>query len=568
MAVIKHISIKNSNYDAAVDYLTLKHDEFTNKPILDENGNKIPRDEFLIEGIGCDPFTFGRECEATNALFHKNPNREDIKAHHYIISFDPRDRDENGLTSERAQALAMNFARKNFPGHQIIVCTHPDGHNSAGNIHVHIVFNSVRKTDVPMQDFMEREGDSHAGNKHHVTKQLLEYLKQETMSMCQEESLYQVDLLSPAKVRITDREYWAKRKGQAKLDEENKEKAAKGIAPEQTIYKTDKDFLRDAIHAVLSDSVTFESFVKKLFEQYGIADHESRGAIGYVPPGKEKAIRGKRLGTDFEKKHIEEVIAENAERIRTGYEESKDDESIPTGADNHHEKYQSSGIRLIVDLENCIKAQQNQYYARKVKIGNLKQMANTLAFLQTNGIGSVEELSQLLTSTYEDFSEKQKALKFTESRLREVNLLIKNTGQYLGNKDVYKEYLASKDKKNFRESHRAELTLYEAARDYLKEHAPRQETSDGKIRFRTPSIKSLRAEKEKLTALKNQQYEDFSYVRAKYRELQTVANNVNQMLDLEHPIHKDLQQERQSEPQMPQQKTKSSHQQKETGQSL
>ena len=73
------------------------------------------------------------------------------------------------------------------------------------------------------------------------------------MSMCQEESLYQVDLLSPAMVRITDREYWAKRKGQAKLDDENKEKATKGIALEQTVYKTDKDFLRDAIYAVLSD---------------------------------------------------------------------------------------------------------------------------------------------------------------------------------------------------------------------------------------------------------------------------------------------------------------------------
>ncbi|MCR5236535.1 MAG: relaxase/mobilization nuclease domain-containing protein [Lachnospiraceae bacterium] len=233
MAVIKHISVKNSNYDAAVDYLTLKHDEFTNKPILDENGNKIP-----------------------------------------------------------------------------------------------------------------------------------------------------------------------------KLDEENKEKASKGILPEQTVYKTDKDFLRDAIYAVLSDSPSFDfdSFVKKLFEQYGIAVHESRGAISYVPPGKEKAVRGKRLGTDFEKKHIEKVIAENAERMRTGYEENKEGEIITTVADNRHGKYQSSGIRLIVDLENCIKAQQNQYYARKVKIGNLQQMANTLAFLQTNDIGSVEDLSQMLTSTYEDFS--------------------------------------------------------------------------------------------------------------------------------------------------------------------
>lgn len=388
------------------------------------------------------------------------------------------------------------------------------------------------------------------------------------MSMCQEESLYQVDLLSPAKVRITDREYWAKRKGQAKLDEENKEKAAKGIAPEQTVYKTDKDFLRDAIYAVLSDSTSFESFVKKLFEQYGIAVHESRGTISYVPPGKEKAVRGKRLGTDFEKKHIEEILAKNAERIRTGYEESKDEKSIPTWADNHHGKYQSSGIRLIVDLENCIKAQQNQYYARKVKIGNLKQMANTLAFLQTNEIGSVEDLSQLLTSTYEDFSEKQKALKSTESRLREVNLLIKNTGQYLGNKDVYKEYLASKDKKKFRESHRAELTLYEVARDYLKEHAPRQETTDGKVRFRTPSIKSLRAEKEKLTALKNQQYEDFSYVRAKYRELQTVANNVNQMLDQNISIQRDQQQDQHRSSQAGRRQEEKSAGQKKTGQSL
>ena len=44
MAVIKHIAIKNSNYDAAYDYLTTKHDEFTNKPILDENGKRIPRE--------------------------------------------------------------------------------------------------------------------------------------------------------------------------------------------------------------------------------------------------------------------------------------------------------------------------------------------------------------------------------------------------------------------------------------------------------------------------------------------------------------------------------------------
>ena len=51
IAVIKHISIKNSNYDAAYDYLTTKHDEFTSKLILDKNRKRIPRESFLIEGI-------------------------------------------------------------------------------------------------------------------------------------------------------------------------------------------------------------------------------------------------------------------------------------------------------------------------------------------------------------------------------------------------------------------------------------------------------------------------------------------------------------------------------------
>lgn len=166
MAVIKHISIKNSNYNAASDYLTTQHDEFTGKPILDDNGNRIPREEFLLEGINCDPYSFGSECEAVNKHFHKNQTRAEIKAHHYIISFDPRDRDDNGLTPEHAQTLGMEFARKNFPGHQALVCTHPDGHNSAGNIHIHIVINSVRALDVERQDFMERPGDALAGHKH------------------------------------------------------------------------------------------------------------------------------------------------------------------------------------------------------------------------------------------------------------------------------------------------------------------------------------------------------------------------------------------------------------------
>lgn len=312
MAVIKHISLKNSNYSAAVDYLTTKHDEFTGKPILDERGRRIPREEYLLDGINCDSNTFHQQCQTVNTRFSKNQTREEIKAHHYILSFDPRDRDENSLTPEKAQQLGIAFAEKNFPGHQTIVCTHPDGHNSAGNIHVHIVINSVRAFDVEHQDFTERPADNLAGMKHHVTKNYLEYLKQETMELCQREGFYQVDLLSPARVHITDREYWAQKKGQTALDKKNAALEAQGSTPKQTRFETEKGYLRRVITSVLEDSHSFEEFQKKLFEQYGISVHESRGQISFLLPDRAKPIRGKSLGTDFEKPAIEKAFLKTA----------------------------------------------------------------------------------------------------------------------------------------------------------------------------------------------------------------------------------------------------------------
>jgi hypothetical protein len=514
VAVIKHIAIKNSNYDAASDYLTTKHDEFTSKPILDENGHKIPRDEFLIEGINCDPYSFGEECEAVNARFGKNKRKEEIKAHHYILSFDPRDWDENGLTADRAQELGMEFARRNFPGHQTIVCTHPDGHNSAGNIHVHIVINSVRMLDVERQSYMERPGDCLAGHKHHVTKNYLEYLKQATMELCQRESFYQVDLLSPAKVRITDREYWAQRKGQAALDAANAEKVAAGVQPKATKFETEKGFLRKAITSVMTDSTSMEEFQKKLFEQYGIGVHESRGRLSYQLPDRNKPIRAKQLGTDFDKGFIERFLSQN-HRQRTAPEK--------TEATVRPKQKPQKRIRLVVDLKNCLKAQENRFYAQKVKVGNLQQMSKSVAFLEEQGIESMEELASLLESTSTDFEAQRSALQETEARLKTVNILIKNTGQYLANKEVYGQYLQAKNKKKFRAEHEPELLLYEAARKALKE------ASGGE---KIPTMKQLKAEKEQLTAKKNEQYESFSFSRAKHRELQTIDANVRSILGM------------------------------------
>ena len=496
VAVIKHVAIKNSNYNAAYDYLTTKHDEFTGKPILDEKGRRIPRDGYLIAGINCEPGTFQDECSRTNAHFGKNTERTEIKAHHYIISFDPRDRDENGLTTQRAQELGMAFASTNFPGHQVLVCTHPDGHGNAGNIHVHIVLNSVRAYDTPWKEFMERPGDCIAGNKHHVTKDFLEYLKQQTMEMCQYEGLNQVNLLAPAKVRITDREYWAQRRGQRALDEQAVE-----TGEPKSRYQTQNMILREQIHSTMLDSHSFEEFERKLLSNYGILIQESRGQLSYHLPDRVKPIRGKTLGTDFEKASIFRYFA-------IGYRIVSD-----------------TSIHTIKDISQNEKAQGNTAYARAIKVDNLKQVSKAVAYLQEHGIAP-EELEKRFQAAAADstaLTETRQTMEKQIAQLKNVDYALK---QYYETKSIHSEYLKARNKKKFREQHTGPLSIYDAAVKELH-------SVYGKEKF--PSRKVVREQLAVLQHKYHDVYEDFCNARAHYSETKTLRINYQSLLDQEQP---------------------------------
>ena len=251
MAILKHIASKNADYGKSLEYLMFEHTE-SGSPVRNAEGDMIMREGFILDGINCSPYSYDKECEMLNAQVHKNQKYSDIKSHHYIISFDPQDNADGKLTAELAHELGMRFARKHFPGHQILVCTHTDGHNESGNIHVHIIFNSVRKLDVEKKPYMEREIDCRAGYKHHLTKGYLEYLQAEVMEMCERQGLHQVDLLSPAKSRITDKEYRAQQRGQKKLDELNKQIVAAKMKPRTTVFQTQKQYLRNAIRDAMA----------------------------------------------------------------------------------------------------------------------------------------------------------------------------------------------------------------------------------------------------------------------------------------------------------------------------
>lgn len=546
MAVIKHIASKNADYGESERYLIFQHNEYTQKPILDDEGHMILRDEYYLDGLNCDPFTFASECQELNSYYHKNKNFNEIKSHHYIISFDPKDRDECGLTGERAQQLGLTFAKKNFPGHQALVCTHTDGHNESGNIHVHIVINSLRKYDVPQEPYMEFDCESKAGYKHHLSTAYLAHLKQDVMDMCQKEGLHQVNLLSPAERKITEKEYWAQRRGQEKLDKLNQKMLEDGITPKETRYQTEKQFLRDAIDDATSTAKSPEEFAQILDKKYHIIFKISRNRYSYLHPGRKKYITGRNLGTRYEEDFLLQTFKEN-EKSLSDRKMKIEEPQVPNTAKDLQTAlspdasdipvpfiFIKSDLRLVIDLQTCIKAQQSEAYAQKVKLSNLKQMAQTVAYIQEHGYNSLEDFHTALDQASDQTSAARKSLKDTEQQLKDVNEQIHFTGQYLAYKNVYSDYRKSHNKDKFYEEHRAELSLYDTALRTLKE-----KSGGNKL----PSMKALYAEKDRLIELQDLQREDFSNRRDYERELRTVSANIDMILGKNHEQEQQLEKE-------------------------
>ena len=187
--------------------------------------------------------------------------------------------------------------------------------------------------------------------------------------------------------------------------------------------------------------------------------------------------------------------------------------------------YIKSNLRLVVNLQDCVKAQQSRAYAQKVKISNLQQMANTIVYIQQHGYDSYDELKKARDELSAKMSDARNTAKSTDADLKRLNEQIHYLGQYLSTKATYKEFLQANNKKIYRSEHQEEIAKYEEAAQFLKRSSP-----DGTI----PAMKDLRAEKEKLLSTRAVQYESYAYFKDYYHELQTACQNVDMILDTGH----------------------------------
>ena len=540
MATFKHISSKNADYGAAEQYLTFEHDEFTMKPTLDENGRLVPREDYRLATLNCGGEDFAVACMRSNLRYGKNQKREDVKSHHYIISFDPRDGTDNGLTVDKAQSLGEEFCKTQFPGHQAIVCTHPDGHNHSGNIHVHIVINSLRIEAVPLLPYMDRPADTKCGMKHRCTDAAMEYFKSEVMEMCHRENLYQIDLLHGSKNRVTEREYWAQKKGQLALDKANAPMIADGITPRQTKFETDKQRLRQTIRKALDRAGSFDEFAALLLRE-GVTVKESRGRLSYLTPDRTKPITARKLGDDFDKATVLALLTQNARRAA---EQTKAIPEYPVAVKKPSQGEKTTKttpadntLQRMVDREAKRAEGKGVDYDRWAAKHNLKQMAATVTAYQQYGFSSPEELDEACSAAYAAMQESLTELKQVEKTLNGKKELQRQVLAYSKTRPVrdgLKQQKNAKAKAAYRQKYESDFIIADAAARYFRENGI----------SKLPSYKALQAEIETLIKEKNSGYNDYRAKREEYRRLQTVKGNIDQILHRERKPVKRQEQER------------------------
>ena len=277
-------------------------------------------------------------------------------------------------------------------------------------------------------------------------------------------------------------------------------------------------------------------------DRYNISVIEKRGSYRYLHPDRNKRISAESLGTNYEKDFLEQVFHNHENRKDLSHERTHKSESA-SKADYHTDPfvifYIKSELRLVTDLQKNVKAMQNQAYARKVKIGNLQQMANTLIYIQDHGYDTREDLQNQTSDIQAKMEEAQDRLSDLTSKMKTLNSQIHFTGQYFASKSVYAEFLKSRNKKKVRQEHSSEIRSYEEARDWLKAFYP-----DGKML----SMKTLKSQKSELQESIDAQKSVVKQFRDYHKELEIAGANVDAILGMKEPfVHNSHEQPAQTE---------------------
>ena len=360
------------------------------------------------------------------------------------------------VTPEQAHEIGMHLAKEILGGRYEFVLT---THIDRDHVHNHLIFNAVSFTD----------------HKHyHSNKRSYHYIRRTSDRICQEHGL---SVIVPGMD-----------KGKSYI-EHQAEKA--GIS-----YKAK---LKVAIDRLLPGCKDLEELLSRL-QQEGY--EVKRGKyVSVRAPGQERFTRFKTLGADYSEEALTTRIAGRSRPSR-------------------QPKRRGGQARLLIDIQNNVKAQQSAGYRRWATVENLKRMAETTNFLTEHGIGSMEELTERCEAVAASVQRLRTQIEETAAQLERLALVKKHTETYRRLKPVYDSYRAAKDKEKFLRGYESEIILFEAA--------AREIQRLGAVPL--PSAERMIAETEELTARSAALKAEQAKVQREARAYETMRRNVEEFL--------------------------------------
>lgn len=141
----------------------------------------------LVSGVNCNGENAFTEFMATKTAHHKKGG---MNFYHYVQSFSPAE----SVIAEQVHEIGLAFAKKAWPGHEMLVTTHTD----TAHLHNHFVINSVHYEN---------------GSKLRQNPGTLTKLRSLSDGICQQHGLSVLEPYKKDGANISSREYRAAAKG-------------------------------------------------------------------------------------------------------------------------------------------------------------------------------------------------------------------------------------------------------------------------------------------------------------------------------------------------------------------
>ena len=418
----------------------------------------------LVSSYECDPKLVEEQFALSKNEYLHNTGRHyhgDVIAYQIRQAFKPGE-----ITPEEANRIGYETAMRWTKGqHAFIVATHID----KAHIHNHIIYNSTNlDCDKKFRDFHL------SGIALHKVSDLV----------CLENGM---SVITPRKPS---------------------ERSRRTVFPERKSFREE---MRESIDICMEQKPKDMDELIKLLR--GMGYEVKRGKyVSLKGRGQRKFLRMRSLGAGYREQDMEKVFAgessftPDSKRRRT---EKSADTSGPK-------------VDMLLDIQAMIAKGKGPGYERWAKVHNIKQMAQTLLFLEEHNLRDYDDLAEkaaAASSRFGEISEKQKAL---EARLVEIAALKKHIINYSKTKDTYAEYRKSGYSKKFFEEHREAITLCKAAKEAFSQ-------IEGKL----PTIRELNAEYDQVLQEKKKTYAEYRKARQDMKDYQTAKYNIDQFLKIE-----------------------------------